>query len=595
MEQKKSKMGITYIFALFLTITSIFISGYGYKEGLIANIFLEARIILFNYILILLFILALKYIFKSLSMSFIVSSLIINIGAYVNYVKILYRQEPLLARDLGLIREAATMSQKYDMNFKSVNGILLIASIILTILIVFSIRNYEFNYKHRIIKAVVVLTLLIGFSETLASDYNIYHKLGAKSGLNMWLEMDSYQSKGFVYPFFYSIKQSRPYKYEDFNKNEAEAVFNKYSDKEIAEDKKINFVIVMLESFKDFSKLENEKFKFERDPYEYFHSLQAESVSGRLLVNSFGGGTFLTETNVLTGYKNNPPFNRKTKSYVRYFKENGYNTYAFHPYVGSFYNRNNVYPRIGFDEFFEQERTFKDMGDYPINDNQLYPIMMEKWNDLKNEPRLFFAVTYQNHGPYPDDRLIYEEPILEWRDDYDLNSYNYFNNYMGGIEQASNSLKILRDNLQNSSEPTVLIVFGDHSPSMGENNKIFDMLGINHDLKTSQGIVNTYETPYIIWANNACENMLGKKIIGEGRDMEPAFLMNEVFSYLGYEGPAYCQYQNEVKEELTVIKNSFFKSKGEFTENLDDNAKKKLKEFKNVEYYVSHMLDKEKE
>ncbi|WP_039856379.1 LTA synthase family protein [Peptoniphilus sp. oral taxon 386] len=596
MEKKKMNIFLcSFLLAILITATSIFISSYGYCDGIINNFFVEYKILLFNFIPAFLIVLALAYLLKSLSFSFLISSLVINLGAFANYIKIVYREEPLFARDITLIREAFTMSQKYDLNFKSPNAIVLFSSMLLSIVIFFILRRFEYGYKFRAIGFIASVIILAFFSKQYLFDYSVYHLLGAKTNLNMWIEIDSYKTKGFLYPFIYSIKSSRPYKYSKYNKIKAVEDYNKYIGEDIPEDQKVNIVCIMLESFKDFYKYQNPKMEFERNPYEYFHKLQNESIHGQILVNSFGGGTFLTESNFMTGYKDNPPFNRTTQSYVRYFKEQGYSCFGFHPFVGSFYNRNNAYRNLGFDKFFEYNNTFKAIDENILMDVDFYPFILKKYDEQTEKgPYFSFAVTYQNHGPYSKDVLINKEPAIKWQEQYDREWYNYFNNYLEGIEWASDTMKMLTEHFRKNDKPTILIMFGDHCPSMGDNKIVFDMFGINDSADNSEGLRNLYETPYIIWANDAAKKVFDKDFTGEGRDVEPAFLMNELFSYVGWKGSPYNQCIDELTKHVTVLKQNWYCIDGEFSNKTSEYEDTLIDKYRNVEYYVSHMLDKQK-
>ncbi|MDO5040749.1 MAG: sulfatase-like hydrolase/transferase [Peptoniphilus sp.] len=576
------------LLSILIAISSVFIGVYGYRDGVLLNIFSEWEIFAYNFALLFFVLWILTYALKSLRWSFFIVSVLVNSGAFVNYVKIFYRQEPFMARDFKIVMEAFNMSQKYDLNLNSANGYIFIGSIVVSFVIFLMLKKVHYRYDHRILKVVLPSLVFAFFLKEYVFDSATYKKLGEKSGLSPWVEVECFQSKGFIYPFTYSIKNSMPYKYKNFNKREAQKLYGRYKREEIPEDKKINLVVVMLESFKDFYKLQNEKLQFTSNPYEYFYQLKEEGISGNLLVNSFGGGTFLTETNVISGYKHTPIFNRTTQCYPQYFKENGYETLGFHPYIGSFYNRNNIYPNMGFDEFYEFDKTFKDLYEYPPMDNLLYYFMNERFNSSK-DPKFMFAVTFQNHGPYPTDKLLYEEPYVLWQEGYDIDDYNYFNNYLNGISESSNSLKILIDNLRASDEPTLFVAFGDHSPSMGKNNSISKMFGLNDSNAELEGIYNLYETPYLIWANDKCKEVLGRDFLGEGRDLEPIFLMSDVFKYIGYPGSEYNQYLQDFSKDVSIMKETFFRIRGEYTHNPSERDKKAIEEFKNFEYYVSNL------
>lgn len=583
------------LLSIFILITSLLITSIGYKERLFLSYFKDIRVLIYNFIPIFLIIIIFAYILKSLSKSFLITSIVINFGAYVNYIKIIYREEPLYARDLFLTTEAFTMAKKYDLNLDSKNFLVFILAIAISIYLYNKLKDYNFDLEFRFRDAGITFIIFILMVFSLLFNFNTYHKIGAASGLNLWMELEGYQSKGFVYPFIYSIKSTKSYKYKNYNKKRAEEIYNSYEYKNIPEDKKINVVAIMLESFKDFKKYENEDMIFDKDPYEYFHKLQQESYAGNILVNSFGGGTFLTETNFLTGYKNTPRFDKKTISYPQYLKEQGYTNYAFHPNVGTFYNRKNVYPNLGFDKFYEYDETFKNINKNILMDNDFYTFIKEKFSEKEaNKPYFYFGVTYQNHGPYTKDAIRDDQKYIRWNDSYSEEWYNYFNRYLSGIESSSNAMKDLVDYYSNTNEPTVLILFGDHSPSMGDNKVCFDMFNIEHGVDSTQGIINLYETPYIVWANNSAKNTLGKDFVGVGENLEAAFLMSSIFEYMGWEGNQYNQFVNSTRKDISILKESWFCINGEYTDKPNEESLKKIDDFKNMEYYTSHLLDKKK-
>lgn len=593
MDSKKKNIYISSaILAFLICVSSFLITSLGYADGLFLSYFKDIRVLLYNFIPIYLIIILLSFLFKSHRASFLVTSILINLGAYVNFIKIIYREEPLYARDLFIASEGMAMAKKYDLYFNSANFKVFFASIIISIVIFVLLKKISFSYSNNLKKAAAFLAAFIAFTGLFLFNFDSYHKIGNKSGLYLWIEVDGYQSKGFFYPFMYSIKSTKPYKYKNYDKKKAKSIYESYDYVPIEDGKRVNVVAVMLESFKDFEKYESEDMIFDKDPYKYFHELKKESYSGNILVNSFGGGTFLTETNFLTGYKNCPRFDRETVSYVQYLKNEGYTNYAFHPNVGNFYNRKNVYPRLGFHEFYNYDNAFNSYGEELLKDDEFFKYMTNKYEEKEeNKPYFFFGVTYQNHGPYTTDPIREDQKYIRWNDSYDEAWYNYFNRYLSGIDSTSESLKVLTDYFKKTEEPTVLILFGDHSPSMGDNKICFDMFNIKHSVDSTEGIINVYETPYIVWANDSAKEAIGKDFVGVGPDLEVAFLMSHVFEYMGWEGHQYNQFLNDLTKDITILKESWFKVNGEYTNKPDDEAKEKIDEFKNMEYYMSHFLD----
>lgn len=495
---------------------------------------------------------------------------LVNTGALIHFYKVQFREEPLYFKDIFIIKEAADMTAKYPLSFKNVNSIVYFLSIAFIAFIQVYKRDFGINIQ-------IVVTFIVGFICLLfvLTNKNLYKKIIVK-GLSSHIALESYQSKGFIYPFLYSIVDIFEYQYKNYNPIEATKILSYYKEEHISG---INFVFVMLESFKDFSKVKG-NFEFEKDPYDYFHKLQEDSFSGGLIVDAFGGGTFTTEMEVLSGFKHLPKFKNKTETYVQYFKENGYKITAHHPYKAHFYGRDEVYPKIGLDNFKNYDNCFKKISEKPLKDKEFFEYLMNDFKENIKENDVFsFSVTYQNHGPYTKE--VEGENFIKFKSSYDKGLFNYFNNYLRGISSTSSALEILTKNLNEIDQPTVLVIFGDHSPTMGEDKTLLDMLDINQDLSTIDGVKNLYETPYLFWANNALKKNIALK--GKGKLLEPAFLVAELFDRLNLKGSQYEQFINDYSHNRSVIKDFLIlDGKGEKT--LLTKEQKHL--YDNTQYHV---------
>ncbi|UHR02444.1 LTA synthase family protein [Peptoniphilus sp. GNH] len=594
---------ILAILAALVTSLCLYIGSYEYSSGIFINYYRECKIFLINFAIIYLIMLILTFLIRSAALGYFLTSAIFLAAAYGSYLKVLYRSEPLYFSDFSLFQEATTMMGKYSLRFEE-NLYIMIALGALILLPTIGLLFIKFSYTGKAITALIMTFAFVVFVKTLVYDDNLYYTLGKESGLNEFIEMDSYMSKGFAYPLFYSLKNVGGYKYDKFDKQEARETIKAYSSYDIPADKKVNIMMVMLESFKDFSIYKNEKLEFTKDPYKNFHELMQEGIVGHLIVNSFGGGTFLTESNVLTGYKNLPEFKNPAPTYVSYFKDNGYTTHAFHPYVGTFYNRVNKYPKMGFQDFKNMDNYFKNIKDEILSDQEFFPIILEDYKNTLSEGKPIFSmsVTYQNHGPYYSDGLYGEDSLVVKKDNYPEKWYNYFSNYMSGIAWTDQSLKILKDELEKSEAPTMLVLYGDHSPSAGPDKIMFDMLGINKDLASDDGYENIMSTTYVIWANPALRKMYGKPFQEAGQDLEPAFLMPKIFEELGYKGNEYNQFLTDFSKKCTVLKDQKAKIDGRWiskTKNADENEDQKLlekisHEYFNTEYYMEKFYLKDK-
>ena len=135
----------------------------------------------------------------------------------------------------------------------------------------------------------------------------------------------------------------------------------------------------------------------------------------------------------------------------------------------------------------------------------------------------------------------------------------------------------------------MLVLFGDHNPWMGDGNSVYTALGIDFDLGTEAGFRDYYSTRYIIWANDAAKAALGSDFSGEGPEIGPYFLMNELFALCGWDGPAYLQLADTVMDAVPVIHTTGrYVENGAVTTALSADAAETVKQFLAAEYFYSH-------
>ena len=95
------------------------------------------------------------------------------------------------------------------------------------------------------------------------------------------------------------------------------------------------------------------------------------------------------------------------------------------------------------------------------------------------------------------------------------------------------------DTLRTDPEPVVLVLFGDHKPWLGDNSSAYADAGIDLSRWTVQSFYDYCRTPYVIWANDAAKETLGRSFTGEGGDFSPCYLMMKLFDECGFTGDAY--------------------------------------------------------
>ena len=122
-------------------------------------------------------------------------------------------------------------------------------------------------------------------------------------------------------------------------------------------------------------------------------------------------------------------------------------------------------------------------------------------------------------------------------------------------------------------EPTVLCIYGDHQPALGD--------GFQDMLLEQDGTIETneryYMTPYMIWANYD----LGSS--GIVRDMSINYLGANLLSVLGI-NDEYFDYLLDLEEELPVINSQGYKTSDGVWHTLDE-YNDLIDKYRIVQYY----------
>lgn len=570
---------------LIMIITFAFSSAH-FNPPMFKSYFTSKVLIFMNLFPILVFMAFCYIISNRLWLSFVISTFLFVTLSLINKFKLIYRDDPFTFVDIALVSESIAMARRYKIQLTPKIVTLILGLIGLTIILKLFL-DYRINSKKiRLSLFIGLFIISIFVFENIYFAPQLYHELGDKSLINIWSHSQQFQAKGFVYPFIYSIKDAKDVELEGYDEKKAIEDLFKYEYYNIPEEQKVNIIAIMLEAYNDFTKFN----RVEIDPevYKNFHEIKKEAIHGWLVTNIFAADTIKTEREFLTGYSSHPRYLKNTNSFVWYFREQGYRTEAMHPIYGWFYNRRNVNEYLGFNSFHYYENKYKEIQEEFFNDIEFFDFIIEGYENSKSKgmPYFNFTVTYQNHGPYPAEKHTHVE-YLKKKPNYDEANYNIINNYLKGISETDKALKKLFDYFRKEEEPVIILLFGDHNPWLGEEASGYKMMGINLDLSTVEGFLNYYETPYIIWANESAKKIFNKSFTGKGNNISPQFLMAELFQYLGWKGNEYMQYIMDLKGYTDVIGKVYFKEYGQYTKELTLENQKRLRAFRNVEYYYS--------
>lgn len=568
-----------------------------FTPALFKSYFTVPHLVLLNLLPGILLALFLYFLFNSSGFAFAAASSLTLIANLVNYFKLLFRNDPLIAEDVTLISEAAGIAGQYDIVISASMWLVIFGCICASLFFFFFFRVKITLPRFRPVALLLLLCVGIYGFWGVYQDETLYASTENLACINPWSETQQFTSRGFVYPFLYSFSYLSDGEPDGYDADAAAELLSGYAYDDIPEDKRVHVLSIMLEAYTDFSDFPGVVFK--EDPYAFWHSLEKEAYSGDLITNIFAGGTINTERCFLTGYADLPSFRRQTNSYVWYFREQGYYTEGSHPCYNWFYNRRNANEAMGFSAYYFFEDTYADLygsRDYMAPDSVLFPNILKLFESAVTEqpsrPYFSFNVSYQGHGPYNTTSLDGGEYVQ--KGELDDESYYILNNYLDSISRTNAALEEWIGALRASEEPVAVILFGDHKPWMGNRNTVYEALGVSLDLSTEKGFENYYATPYLIWANDAAKALLGKDFTGEGEKISPCYLMNEFFALAGWGGNEYMKFTNETKALLPVIHTSdrFLTERG-LTQTLEGPAAEALSRFRCVQYFwQNHYRDR---
>lgn len=357
-----------------------------------------------------------------------------------------------------------------------------------------------------------------------------------------------YENYGFVYGFSSSVVDrgmSKPDNYSEETIRQIEDTVNaSKKDTTVTASDAPNIIVVLLESF-----IDPDDVKFlncSEDPIPNFHNLYENYSSGYLTVPVVGAGTANTEFEVLTGmslqYFGTGEYPYKTtlkqtdcESIASDLSAIGYGTHVVHNNGGNFYSRRNAFTMMGFDSFTSKEcmniQEYTPLGDWPTDDI-LINETMKALDSTPGQSDLVYTITVQGHGDYPKEKIL-TSPEIRVSGAADEGSNNSWEYYVNMIHEVDKFIANLIDELSARDEKTMVVMFGDHLPTMGLEES--DM--VSGDI---------FKTKYITWNNFGLEK--------KDADITSYELLANVTDQLGiHEGTlfTYTQTQMDSPDYLT--------------------------------------------
>ena len=316
-------------------------------------------------------------------------------------------------------------------------------------------------------------------------------------------------------------------KFEDYQQNLADKTDDQ--NKTDCNLTKPNIIFLQLESFYDVTNIEG--YEYSQSPHPIYSMLKENLNTGFLTVPSIGAGTANTEFEIMTGmnkahfgfgeYPYLSVMQKRTCESMAYnSRDYGYKSHVIHNHKGTFYDRNIVFPNLGFDTFTSIENMV-DVVTNPRNwakDKVLLEPILDCL-DSTEEQDLIYTISVQPHGKYPSEEIYKKilrgsEPKVELYGNEDNPENPGFAYYVNQLSEVDTFIGELILELTFRDEPTILVFYGDHLPSFSVQ-KYWSLKSGNY-----------FQTDYIVWNNCGID-------FSDAKDLSTFQLCSYIFSKVG--------------------------------------------------------------
>lgn len=508
----------------------------------------------------------------------ILTTLFAELFAITNYVLILFRDVPLIASDILVARTGFSVMNSYQMQFNEASVLTILIGVV-WISLALSMKGWKGLKLRSRVAPFIILVLGFGlfyysiFKTDVLEKNNIY--------VNGFKPKLTYTEFGYPLSFVLTIKSSFVERPKGYSAKDLQAVMAEYiSDKKpkanVVTEETPNIIAIMNESYSDLSVLGD--LQTNEDPMPFYHDLTENTIKGTMHSSVYGFMTANSEFEFLTGFSSaflpfrmlayNNMVKDNTPSIIWNLKANGYQgNIAFHPGLESSYNRDNVYSFLGFDQYISLEdldnpdtiRAF-------VSDKQDYKTIEEQYESYKStaskEPFCMFNVTIQNHGGYHPSEGVVDAGIEILGKGNTPQAIQFLNL----MKESDDALRDFINYFNQVDEPTVIILFGDHQPSL-ESPFYEKVIGKPYGERTNEEKELVYQVPFLIWANFDIEEE-------ENVEISANYLAAYMLSKTGGRLTAFQKYLLDLRESIPVLTtNYYFDNSGQLYEMNTDSSK----------------------
>lgn len=512
-----------------------------------------------------------------------------------NHYVMAFRSTPFVPWDLLSVRTAASVAQNYDFTPTPRMIVVTVLFVLLMVAVRVLRKVPRIKLPIRLGSAVLCGLALCLFVNTLQQE-----TFQNKHYLYPFLFTPAYMTKvnGMAVTFAMDLAYVAVDKPEGYSAEEAQKTLEQYGntdnvfadDEENTNDAKNrgedannkdlpNIIVIMDEAFSDLSVVGD--LETNEDYMPFMHKMQQgadHTITGYAQVSVCGGNTANSEFEFLTGNtmsflpSGSIPYQqyitKDTPSLASYLASLGYETYAQHPYYASGWNREKVYPLLGFEHlnFIDDYANKTYVRKYVSDDADMQHIIDTYENKEDGKPAFIFNVTMQNHGGYTD-------AFSDLSEDVHATNYNseVLDRYLSLIRLTDQSLEKLVDYFSNVDEKTVIVFFGDHQPSDTVAAQVQDSMLLPGESVPDEQLRKRYLVPYLVWANYDIDG-------ATQQNTSLNYLSAEVLKAAGVPTDAYQNFLLDLQKSYPVMSAAGRTDASDADENM-------LNTYKKLQYY----------
>ena len=512
-----------------------------------------------------------------------------------NHYVMAFRSTPFVPWDLLSVRTAASVAQNYDFTPTPRMIVVTVLFVLLMVAVRVLRKVPRIKLPIRLGSAVLCGLALCLFVNTLQQE-----TFQNKHYLYPFLFTPAYMTKvnGMAVTFAMDLAYVAVDKPEGYSAEEAQKTLEQYGntdnvfadDEENTNDSKNrgedannkdlpNIIVIMDEAFSDLAVVGD--LETNEDYMPFMHKMQQgadHTITGYAQVSVCGGNTANSEFEFLTGNtmsflpSGSIPYQqyitKDTPSLASYLASLGYETYAQHPYYASGWNREKVYPLLGFEHlnFIDDYANKTYVRKYVSDDADMQHIIDTYENKEDGKPAFIFNVTMQNHGGYTD-------AFSDLSEDVHATNYNseVLDRYLSLIRLTDQSLEKLVDYFSNVDEKTVIVFFGDHQPSDTVAAQVQDSMLLPGESVPDEQLRTRYQVPYLVWANYDIDG-------ATQQNTSLNYLSAEVLKAAGVPTDAYQNFLLDLQKSYPVMSAAGRTDASDADENM-------LNTYKKLQYY----------